>query len=363
MSEHNLPPWDEQSLDIAPFGSYSLIIDARTPREFNDDHIPGAMNLPVVYEDDFAKVGTLHKSDKHEAYMLGVARSLKNLSEHIPKILASYKPSDRILVYCFRGGKRSKLWHDNLRTIGFKVDKVPGGWKAYRNWVLTGLETLSRQFKYHVITGPTGAGKTRLLKALEEEGAQVLDLEGLASHRGSLIGSVPGVDQPSQKLFDSLLFEKLRSFDQSKCVWVESESKKIGRVQLPTALFEAMHASKLLAIEAPIEERVKLWHEDYGHFKADLHGMLNKMRGVVEIIGRKTFEKWRELAEAENASELFESMMVDYYDRLYKISTKKNYKHLSQATPLSLERLDPESLRAVAKRLIDDEKRAAVIPT
>lgn len=353
-SEH---PFSELDLEIQPFSSYSLIIDARTPGEFADDHVPGAKNLPVVYQEDFAKVGILHKHDTHRAYLLGVSAALKTISDHISAHIADYKPTDRMLVYCFRGGKRSKLWADTLRTIGFRVDTIKGGWKAYRRWVAANLGVAAKGFEYRVIAGSTGTGKTRLLAALEAEGEQVLDLEGLARHRGSLIGSIPGVSQPPQKLFDTLLFDKLRGFRHDRYIWVESESKKIGRIQLPAPLHEAMHSSPVYLLDAPIDERVRLWHEDYGHFEADLNGMLDGMRAVVEIVGTKLFKEWRELADQGRASDLFRSMMLDYYDRLYRTSMKKNYRNLDNAVRLTPTSLSAEALRSTARMMISDARK------
>lgn len=352
--------FSELDLEIQPFSSYALIIDARTPGEYEADHIPNAKNLPVVYQDEFAQVGILHKHDTHRAYMLGVSAALRTMSTHISEHISEYKPNDRILVYCFRGGKRSKLWADTLRTIGFRVDTIQGGWKAYRRWIMASLPSACKGFEYRVIAGSTGTGKTRLLHALEAEGEQVLDLEGLASHRGSLIGDLPNEAQPSQKFFDTLLFDKLRSFRTDRYVWVESESKKIGRIQIPTALYETMHRSPVLLLDAPIEERVRLWHEDYAHFEKDLNGMLDKMQYVVEIIGKKLFAEWRELASQGNASELFRSMMLDYYDRLYKSSLTKNYADLANAFRLNPESLSPEHLRATARSMVTDSRKPPV---
>ncbi len=241
------------------------MIDARSPREYAEDHIPCALNLPVVNNEEYAEVGTLHRNDTHAAYLIGVQYSLANISRHIEEVISRVDPRGRILVYCFRGGKRSKLWAENLRTIGYRVDVLLGGWKAYRRWVRASLEQFPKQFTFRVLAGSTGCGKTRLLQALERAGCQVLDLEGLANHRGSLIGAVPGEKQPTQKWFDTLLLSKLRSFDTEKPVWVEAESKKIGNIQLPTCLHDAIGRATPLRLEAPMTERIKLWREDYPH--------------------------------------------------------------------------------------------------
>jgi tRNA 2-selenouridine synthase len=360
MKHESEVQFSELDLEIQPFSSYALIIDARTPQEYEEDHIPGAKNLPVVYQEDFAKVGILHKHDTHQAYLIGISAALSTMSGHIKEHLSSYKPNDHMLVYCFRGGKRSKLWADTLRTIGFKVDVISGGWKAYRRWVNIGLGVVAKGLEYRVLAGSTGTGKTRLLAAVEAEGEQVLDLEALACHRGSTIGAIPGVPQPAQKMFDSLLFDKLRSFRSDRYVWVESESKKIGRVQLPAALHEAMHRSPVFLLNAPIEERVRLWRDDYSHFEKDLNGMLDKMASVVEIVGSKLFARWLELASKGDAPELFRSMIVDYYDRLYQSSLNKNYRHLKAATPVPLTSLSMEDLRATARMIISDSRKPPV---
>ena len=209
--ESTTPLVHPHQLAVQEFASYALVIDARSPHEFAEDHIPGAVNLPVVDDNEFAEVGIQHKTDKHAAYLVGVEYSLRNIADQIKPLISRYTPQDRFLVYCFRGGKRSRLWADNLRTIGFEVDVLAGGWKNYRRWVREGLDTLSRAFNYRVLCGPTGCGKTRLLHELRRQGEQVLELEGLAHHRGSLLGDLPGDPQPTQKLFDSALLDEMRS--------------------------------------------------------------------------------------------------------------------------------------------------------
>jgi tRNA 2-selenouridine synthase len=232
LTKHALSP---SQIGLSEFASYSLIIDARTPREYQEDHLPGAVNLPLVDDAQFAEVGTLHQTDPHAAYLVGAEYASRNLSRHIGSHISKFGRDAQFLVYCFRGGKRSRAWADTLRNIGFSTDVLKGGWKEYRSWVRAGLEVLAPQFEYRVLSGMTGCGKTRLLHALAREGNQVLDLESLASHRGSLLGAVPGEPQPTQKSFDSLLLDRLRKFDGAKPVWVEAESKKIGNLQLPQA--------------------------------------------------------------------------------------------------------------------------------
>jgi tRNA 2-selenouridine synthase len=338
-------------LNVREWSSYALVIDARSPHEYAEDHIPGAVNLPVVDDAEYAEVGTRHRTDKHAAYLVGVEYSLRNIAAHIKPLISRYKPEDRFLVYCFRGGKRSRLWADNLRTIGFEVDVLAGGWKNYRRWVRTGLEELPKHMRLRILAGPTGCGKTRMLHALERLGEQVVDLEGLASHRGSLLGDLPGEPQPAQKLFDSALLERLRRFDPARPVWLEAESRKIGNLQLPEGLIEAMHAAPMIHMTAPMSERVRLWREDYPHLAADPVGMVRKLEPLKPLVGGEVLQRWRVLAQAGLVDELFERVMVDHYDPCYTRSTTRNYGARGFTEPLNVPSLAAEELRASAQRL------------
>jgi tRNA 2-selenouridine synthase len=339
--------------DLDALRKFDLIIDARSPREFAEDHLPGAINLPVVFDEEYAEVGTVHRTDPMRAYQIGVAYSLRNIARHLE--LPFFRNSRRasILVYCFRGGKRSKLWTDALETIGYKVQRLPTGWKGYRNWVRETLEEMPTQLQLNVLSGPTGCGKTRLLLALREAGAQVLDLEALASHRGSIIGAIPGRAQPSQKLFDTLLLAEMSRLDLSKPVWIESESKRIGRVQLPTALFDRMHGGRLYAVDTPMTERIAMWHREYPHFERDPVGLVAQLGYLKSLVGGSTLQEWSSLAERGEIDALFESIMVDYYDPAYARSTKKSYSRQTEpATEIRLESLDSDYLATIAAHLI-----------
>jgi tRNA 2-selenouridine synthase len=345
----SIEEWEGRSAD------FDVIIDARSEREFADDHLPGALNLPVVKNDQYAVVGTLHKTDTHEAYLLGVRLSLANISAAIDQSIKNIPRDSRVLVYCFRGGKRSILWLNALSMIGFDVTRLTGGWKAYRTWVRARLETLSPQFRFNVFCGPTGSGKTRLLYALGRAGAQVIDLEDLARHRGSLIGHLPGVAQPSQKLFDSRLLQIMRSLDPSRPVWLEAESKKIGAVALPKAFFETMHSGKLFRIDAPMARRVELWREDYAHFEDDPEDMLKRLSFLRPLVGGVELEYWRQLASEKKMPELFERLMTHHYDPAYTRSIRKNYTS-PDAKALFLNDLTPTALDEVALELIREGK-------
>lgn len=340
-----------EQLGVRQLPEYALVIDARSPHEYLEDHIPGAVNLPVVDDLQYAEVGTTHKADKHAAYLIGVEYSLRNIAAQIKPLISRYQAGDRMLVYCFRGGKRSRLWADNLRTIGFEVDVLGGGWKRYRQWVRESLASLSARLDLRVLAGPTGCGKTRLLTALERMGEQVLDLESVANHRGSLLGALPGTAQPTQKLFDSMLLQAMGKFDLTRRVWVEAESKKIGNLQLPEPLFERMHESPIIHLTAPMDERVKLWRQDYPHLAADPCAMVRKLEPLKPLVGGEALAYWRQLAEVGNVDALFEAVMRDHYDPCYERSTRRNYRPSDRLGTFELRKLDAEPLALAAAEI------------
>lgn len=341
-------------LEVQDWSSYAMVIDARSPHEFVEDHIPRAVNLPVVSDTEFAEVGTTHRTDTHAAYLIGVEYSLRNIAAQIKALIANYTPQDRFLVYCFRGGKRSRLWADNLRTIGFEVDVLAGGWKNYRRWVRAGLESLPRAFSYRVLCGPTGCGKTRVLRELMRQGHQVLELEGLARHRGSLLGELPGERQPSQKLFDSELLEVLRHFDARRTVWLEAESKKIGNLQLPQALYDAMRNADVVNLVTPMRERVRLWREDYPHFADDPVSMVRKLEPLKPLVGKEVLSRWQALAASTRIDELFESVMTQHYDPCYSRSMSRNYGAVGAETIVDMPSLSGAALAESVRRIARD---------
>jgi tRNA 2-selenouridine synthase len=354
-SPHLVPPVDTSSLAPLPLDAYALIIDARSPHEYAEDHVPGAVNLPVVDDAEFAEVGIQYKTDPHAAYLIGAQHSFRNLARHTADLISRYKPSDRFLVYCFRGGKRSALWAGNLRLIGFEVDVVPGGWKRYRAWVRESLATLPQRFQYRVLCGPTNCGKTRLLQELARQGEQVLDLEGLALHRGSLLGDLPGRPQPTQKTFDSSLLDAMRRFDPARPVWVEAESRKVGRLLVPDELTAAMRRAPTVHLDVPMAERVRLCGEEYAHFAADPQSMVAKLASLKPLVGGEEMARWQALADAGRVDELFERLMTTHYDPAYARSTTREFGPGDAANRLALASLQPDALAEAARRLVSTE--------
>ncbi len=228
---------------------------------------------------------------------------------------------------------------------------LAGGWKNYRRWVRAGLESLPRAFSYRVLCGPTGCGKTRVLHELQRQGHQVLELEGLASHRGSLLGDLPGQPQPTQKLFDTTVLDVMRRFDPRRPVWLEAESKKIGNLQIPDALYEAMHRSPVVNIAAPMAERVKLWREDYPHFAADPIAMVGKLAPIKPLVGKEMLAEWMALATTGRVDELFESVMTNHYDPCYTRSTRRSYGPKVEEQTIELQSLDQPVLAEMVRRM------------
>ena len=333
------------------FKRFDTIIDARSPAEYAEDHIPGAVSAPVLDDDERAEVGTLYKQvSPFDAKKTGAALVAKNVSRHIDALFKGKDKSWRPLVYCWRGGKRSGAMAHILREIGWNAETLEGGYKAYRRWVVERLSALPAGVDFRVIHGPTGSGKSRLLGALQRAGAQALDLEELAAHRGSVLGNLPDRPQPSQKMFESLLLREVSQFKSDKPVYVEGESKKIGQLQVPDALMERMRASPCIVLDTPVETRVDLLLEEYQHFlkeRAALHAQLDCL---VALHGRERIAEWKAIADWR---ELVRRLLVEHYDPAYRRSSHKNFTHLAHAHTVQIPRANDAAFSVAAASLVD----------
>ena len=313
-------------LSLQSLSRYTEIIDARTPAEFAEDHVPGAINLPVLDNEERIRIGTLHKQiSAFEAKKVGAALVSRHIADYLESHFADKSPGYRPLVYCWRGGNRSGSFTHVLQRVGFKAEQLDGGYKAYRRLVINELETLPTQFRFVVICGPTGSGKSRLLQALQALGAQVLDLETLAAHRGSLLGNLPGQPQPSQKKMESLIWWALRHFDPSKPVYVESESKKIGNLHVPDVLLAHMRAAPGVWLQASLPLRVQLLLEDYAHFPIQPAELLEKISHLTELRGHATIDRWQSLIHSQDWPGFVQDMLENHYDPAYQKSLGRNY--------------------------------------
>ena len=341
----------ETAADLAGFDA---IIDARSPAEFDEDHLPGAINWPVLDDAQRRVVGTLYvQTSALEARKRGAVMVARNIASHLERWITD-KPRDwQPLVYCWRGGQRSGALAWFLDQIGFRTAKLAGGYKGFRSVVRHDLADWPARFDFRVLAGRTGSGKTRLLQALAAEGAQVLDLEALACHRGSILGGLPGQPQPAQKHFDSRLWQALRLLDASRPVFVESESKKIGRLQVPDALIARMHShGQVLRVQMDDAARVQLLLQDYGFFAQDAERFCSLLDGLVTLRGRELVGRWQALARSGQWADVFGQMMTEHYDPLYGRSMDRHYGGLCQAQAVPLGDGGPHALQQAARSLL-----------
>jgi tRNA 2-selenouridine synthase len=314
--------------------AWESIIDVRTSEEFLDDHLPGAINLPVLDEAERHRVGYTYKQESpFPARRMGAALILRHIAEMLESDFADKPREWTPLVYCWRGGKRSGTLTHLLNEVGWKAQQLEGGYKAYRTMVLEDLAQ-APALQFRVVAGPTGSGKTRLLKALTQVGAQVLDLEALANHRGSLLGDV-GV-QPSQKWFESQVWAALRTFDPSRPVYVESESKKIGNVAVPEALMAKMRASPCLRVETNDAIRVRLLDEEYRDLLLDTPRFEARVKHLVELRGHETIARWIDYSKAGAFDALTLELLHQHYDPAYMRSIHINFPDYKTAPHVSI---------------------------
>ena len=338
------------------FKKFDALIDVRSPAEYAEDHIPGAISAPVLDDAERAEVGTRYKwESQFEAKKVGAALISKNIARHVEGFKG--KPAVwRPLVYCWRGGKRSSAMAHVLREIGWEADTLPGGYKAYRRWVVRELETLPEKFEFRVIHGPTGSGKSRFLGALRRAGAQVLDLEDLAAHRGSVLGGLPHRPQPSQKMFESLLLKQLQAFEPSSAVYVEGESKKIGDIQVPEALMARMRTSPCVLLETDLEARVDLLLDEYRHFLEDRAALDKQLDCLVALHGRQRINEWKALT---NWREFVARLLVEHYDPAYRRSSSHNFAQLADAPRVRITSAGDAAFASAARTLLDRAPVAA----
>lgn len=346
---------------LARLPDFDSIIDARTEDEYAHDHIPGALNWPTLNNQERIDIGTMYKQvNPFEAKKRGAALAARNIAAHIEREVMD-KPKDwKPLIYCWRGGNRSGSLATILGAIGFQVTLIEGGYKAWRAALVEDMSRQVARLHYRIICGPTGSGKTRLLQTLATEGAQVLDLEALACHRSSVLGHIPGQPQPSQKRFDSLIWQQLQRFDPARPVYVESESKKVGNLRVPDALIDAMRASPCIDLQLPDGERVALLLEDYDFFVRDSEHFCERLKALTELRGHAVVDGWIEQVRDGQIPAVVLDLLVRHYDPLYMASIRRNFSQYAQARVLVLRDRTTPSMQASARQLIADEAVSSV---
>ena len=333
-------------------GGFSTIIDARSEDEYALDHLPGAVNWPSLNNEERIFVGTMYKQvNAFEAQKHGAAMVAANIARHIQREVLELPKNWQPLIYCWRGGKRSGSLSLVLGQIGFKVNLIEGGYKAFRAAIVEDIPKRVAPLQFKVISGPTGSGKTRLLYALAAEGAQVLDLEDLASHRSSVLGHIPGQPQPSQKRFDTLVWQALRSFDPARPVFVESESRKVGNLSIPESLMLAMRDSPCFELQLSLDERVALLMEDYPFFVNDPALFCHRLDALVAIRGKAVVEAWQERVQTGHIDHVVRELLTIHYDPTYAASMERNFTRNDKATACVAANRSSEALREVARQL------------
>lgn len=334
-------PWNQ---------TYSEIIDVRSPAEFAEDHIPTAINLPVLDNQQRAQVGTLYKQvSPFTARKVGAALVTQNISHFLATHFAA-KPKDyQPLIYCWRGGQRSNSLAIVLSQIGWPVTLLQGGYKTYRAYVRQQLEQLPQQLTFRVLSGMTGTGKTYILRKLAQHQAQILDLEQLANHRGSLLGAAWQSPQPSQKYFESLLHQSLLKLTPDRPVWVEAESHKIGQRYLPRSLWQRIIQAPRWDIQLPLEARVQGLLAEYSHLINHPEILKAQLAHLKARHGHKKLNQWLSLIDTQQWQELVKDLLETHYDPAYTHSIQGHYPQPQQVLSL------PDLTETTLAQLLDTQ--------
>ncbi len=341
---------------LARIDEFDTIIDVRSPSEFLLDHLPGAINCPVLDDEERIRVGTLYKQHSpFEARKVGAALVARNVARHLEQRFADRDRDWKPLLYCWRGGNRSGSMALIFAKIGWPAMLIEGGYKEYRRSVVAELEQLPSQLQFRAICGTTGSGKSRLLQFLERAGAQVLDLEQLAAHRGSVLGGLPTEPQPSQKMFETRIWHALRKFTPDRVVYVESESKKIGDLRVPEALMQKMRASPCIRLQTSTADRVRLLIEDYPHLVDDTTLLSQQLSHLTPLHGHEKINRWNSLAESGNTAALVEALLLEHYDPAYLRSIERNFLGYRDARLLELPGIAEADFTGAAEQLISAE--------
>lgn len=338
--------------EIGRLGVDSLI-DARSPAEYQEDHLPGAFSLPVMSDDDRARVGALYTSSRFQARRLGAALLTRNVAAHLEGPLAD-KPSDfRPLVYCWRGGQRSSAFALILGQIGWQTTVLEGGWRSWRRLVVQALYDRPFPAPLWLLDGNTGTAKTAILAEVAALGGQVIDLEALAAHKGSVFGLPPGTVQPAQKGFETRLAMALAQLDPGRPVLVEAESSQIGRLNLPPALWQAMRVAPRIELRAPLSERARFVAQDYAPLTSNRTVLAQRLGSLAPFHPRETIAGWIAMAREGADADLAAALMAAHYDPRY---ARMRARQSPPSLVLHTDTLSPEARQTLARQLLAQMK-------
>jgi tRNA 2-selenouridine synthase len=334
--------------DIAHHG-FDAVIDVRSPSEFAEDRLPGAISLPALSDEERAVVGTIYKQDSpFRARKLGAAMVARNVAAHLDGPLAAMEGGWRPLVYCWRGGQRSGSVATILREVGWRVETVEGGYRSFRRAVVRAVYDTPFPSRVVLLDGNTGTAKTAVLARLKARGAQVIDLEGLARHRGSLLGGMGG--QPAQKAFETALAVEVAALDPARPVVIEAESSKVGDLIVPPAVWAAMCAADRVEIAAPVAARAEFLARAYADLTADPGVLCETLARLVPMQGAERVAGWQALATAGRFEELAGALCVEHYDQRYG-KHRARWERAPLAR-LEAERLDEGGIEALAEGVL-----------
>ena len=329
----------KSGIDVAALAAFDCIIDVRSPGEFAQDHLPGAINLPVLDDAERAEVGTEYvQGSKFRARRNGAALIARNIARHLEGALADAPAGLKPLVYCWRGGQRSHAMATIMDQVGWPVTVLDGGYQTWRRAVVRRLYDEPLAHRFVLIDGPTGVGKTEMLGRLAEAGEQVLDLEALANHRGSLFGAMPG-GQPSQKLFDSRLTAALAALDPARPVAVEAESSRVGTVTLPKQIWASMQAAPVVELTASMEDRVSRILIDYDSFSRNPDLIAEVLGRLPRHISKAQRADWLDMVHRGETEAFVQSLIEIHYDPAYGRQGRRPVTLIASGDLLALEQI------------------------
>jgi len=328
---------------------FDSLIDVRSPAEFAEDHIPGAVNMPALSNEERAVVGTIYvQQNAFTAKKLGAVMVARNAATAIEAHMQDRDGAWRPLVYCWRGGQRSGSFTTILRQIGWRADTIEGGYQTFRRLVHRDLYDRDLPHRLILLDGNTGTAKTALLGRLDRLGAQTLDLEGMANHRGSLLGGFSD-GQPAQKTFEARVACALARLDPARPVIVEAESSKVGQINLPPKLWASMRTSPRIEVAAPIAARAEFLTRAYADVIAQPDDLRAKLQPLRHHRGHETVDRWEALLDAGDHVALAEALMRDHYDPAYAKSRAVHTPHVLGT--VTAERLDEDGLARAAAEI------------
>jgi tRNA 2-selenouridine synthase len=338
---------------VADRGGFDVLIDARSPAEFAIDHIPGAINCPVLDNDERRIVGTLYKQQgAFEARRVGGAMVAANLARHLREEFADRPAGWKPLVYCWRGGLRSGSMVSWLRLVGWDAQQLAGGYKSWRRHVIDLIDALAPRLPMTVVCGATGSAKTRVLHALAAQGEQVLDLEALACHKGSLLGDLPGRPQPSQTAFETQIASVLETVDLTRPLYVEGESRRIGRLNVPVLLVERLRCSPCIELQATFSARLEYLLRDYAYLGERTEWLAGQLALLKELHGKEAVAAWQSMAHAGDLRSLFAELAARHYDPAYARSQRSHFRQWVTRRPVATDDLSEAGIADVARAIV-----------